>query len=315
MIVRGQSLNVDFRSELEYFDWFRLKFAGNKLIACSPFREESTPSFAVNLDNGTWIDSGGDGDWCKGNFVRLLAFLRNETYEEAEDYLLSLYSPYLGELDSLNLSLGLKLEDEKPRFFDEADLKPFMFRHPYLERRGISDRTQRAFRIGYERESEAIVMPWFDRQERLVNWKFRSVKDKRFWYASGGQKIRNHVYGIHLVYRLQKTRVAIVESEIDAMYLWQHGVPAVALGGSSLSERQRKILIQSPVETFVIATDNDRQGEKAKRFIIAGLAGLKELEEAVFPNSKKDANELTPEEIERVFNRTKSVTFAGVLTR
>lgn len=304
MNVRGHQIEPDIAAEVSAFEWSRMKMTGTRLIACSPFRDEKTPSFAVNLDNGTWIDSGGDGHWRKGNFVQLLAYFRNETYEEAEDYLLSLYSPLYGDLESLNLSMNLTTGTTAPRIFTEDDLKPYLFRHPYLEGRGIGDKVQRAFRIGYDKASQAIAVPWFDRRGQIVNFKFRSVKNKIFWYASGGQKIGNHIYGIQFVYRLGSKRVAIVESETDALYLWQFGIAAVALGGSNLSAKQRKLLIQSPAETFVLATDNDKQGAKAKRSLIAGLSGFKDLEDASFPYDKKDVNELTPDEVKSVFEST-----------
>ena len=58
--VRGRILDVDYYEELEpYLDRFnRVKLTGEKLISCSPFRPDTSPSFAVNLFNGTWIDSG-----------------------------------------------------------------------------------------------------------------------------------------------------------------------------------------------------------------------------------------------------------------
>ncbi len=310
MNVRGQQIEPDIAAEMSAYEWGRAKWTGTRLIACSPFRDESTPSFGVNLDNGTWIDSGGEGSWHKGNFVQLLAYLRNETYAESEDYLLSLYSPYLGDLDSLKLSMNLTFKEETPRVFTEDDLTPFLFRHSYLEGRGIGEKVQRAFRIGFDKKSQAIAIPWFDRRGLIINFKFRSVKNKVFWYASGGQKIGNHIYGIHFVYRLGSKRVVIVESETDALYLWQYGIAAVALGGSNLSTAQRKLLIQSPAETFIIATDNDKQGRKAKRSIIEGLSGIKNLEEVSFPDDKKDVNELTPDQVKTLFAESSGLSLS-----
>ena len=82
--IRGQTVNVDIQSELEVFEWSRPKWSESKLIACSPFRYDHSPSFFVNLDGdyaGTWGDSGAyDDEWSKGGFIKLLSFLRRETY-------------------------------------------------------------------------------------------------------------------------------------------------------------------------------------------------------------------------------------------
>ena len=108
MRVRGYEVPVNIQLELEpYLDHFRdYRIRGDKLQACSPFRYEKHPSFAVNLENGTWIDSGSPTDlYHKGNFISLLAYLRQEQYQDTEDYLLEAYNIQLAEIDKLKLSM------------------------------------------------------------------------------------------------------------------------------------------------------------------------------------------------------------------
>lgn len=291
--VRGLELPVDVKAEIEEYDWHRPNWKGDRLIACSPFREESTPSFAVNFENGTWIDSGGDGEWRKGNFVKLLSFLRSESYEETEDYLISLYSPQFGDLDKLELNVDGWIEAEQEnKIFTKEELKPYLFKHPYLERRGIPFNVQRAFEVGYDPQTKSVVLVWHDMKGNVVSWKHRSVHSKLFWYVKGGQMIRNHLYGIHWVVRKGVKNVWVVESEIDALTLWAKGIPAVAIGTSYLSDAKRDLILKAGIESVVIATDNDKQGEKAKRSIIDGLGGLIHLEEIVWEGlTYKDVNE------------------------
>lgn len=147
----------------------------------------------------------------------------------------------------------------------------------------------------------AIVIPWFDYKGRLVNYKFRSVEDKRFWYAKHGQRIGNHLYGLHLVYKLdRREKVFIVESEIDALTLWQNGMAALALGGANLSKEQRRLILQAGIKNLVIATDNDKAGELVKRSIVEQLAGYIGLYEIIFPPGRKDINEFTEEELNNI---------------
>lgn len=291
--VKELELPIDVKAEIEEFDWHKPNWKGDRLIACSPFREESTPSFAVNFENGTWIDSGGDGEFRKGNFVKLYSFLHGMTYEEAEDALIASYSPNFGEIDRLELSFeDWEIEKESKVIFDRSELKPYLFKHPYLERRGIPFNVQRAFDVGYHPETKSVVLVWHDMNGNIVNWKHRNVHNKLFWYKKGGQPIRNHLYGIHWVVRKAARTVWVVESEIDALTLWSQGKAAVAIGTSYLSNEKRDLLLKAGVEKIVIATDNDNQGEKAKRSIIAKLGGRIVLGEVVWDECPfKDINE------------------------
>lgn len=303
--VRGRSVAVDIERELDAFEWNQKSIRGGKLLACSPFRKdgkERHPSFAVRLDNGVWIDSGaGEGEWRQGSFIRLLAALRQETESETEEYLLTMYDANYADVESLELSLNLRMDETyKEIQLPSPLLVPYRFRHSYLEKRGIDEKTQRLFQIGYDRESKAITIPWHNRAGALINVKFRSVKEKKFWYLQGGDKISNHLYGLDLIISRQITRAYITEAEIDCMYLWANGLPAVAIGGSSLSRSQRESLLRSGIRELVIATDNDPAGAKAGERIAADLSGWIDLYKLVIPHGYKDVNELSPQELTAV---------------
>ena len=299
MDIRQYDVDVDYKRELEQYEWSSPKWTDDRLIACSPFREEDHPSFAVNLENGLWIDSGGDGEFYKGNFISILAFLRNESYQETEEYLLEEYFQlYFRDTDDLSLDFsGWVKEKREYTILDKRILRDYAFRHPYLEGRGIEDKYQKAVHIGYDREHKAISIPWFDKNQNLVTIKFRSVKDKRFWYYGEGQKVRDHLWGLWLVYIKQSKKVFVVESEIDALTLWANGIPAIAVGGSSLTPRQRKLILESPIETLVLATDNDRVGRRLARSITGKLNGLLNIEEMWFPAKYKDVNDIPQNEL------------------
>src|SRR5690606_41797674 len=81
---------ADIRTELGQYEWRRATWTDEKLVACSPFRDDHTPSFYVYLRDtptapaGSWGDSG-TGD--RGNFIRLCALLRHVSEGEAREYL------------------------------------------------------------------------------------------------------------------------------------------------------------------------------------------------------------------------------------
>lgn len=305
--IREFDVDVDIARELSKFDWKGQRWTGEKFLACSPFRSEHHPSFAVRLDTGVWIDSGADDKtWKKGNLVKLLSWLRNETYEETEEYLLAEYCPMLqADTDTLQLTFRLPLEcRDVPQFLDKKVLTPLLFRHPYLsEMRGIGDRVQNTFSVGYDKQKRAIALPWFNRAGELVNIKFRSVMDKRFWYYAGGQPVKFHLYGLHMLYRVPREkarRVFITESEIDALTLWDHGYAAIAMGGANLTGSQRELILQSPIEELVITTDNDKAGARIAECIVQQLSGYIWLKEVRLPVGVKDINDIPSENFQEI---------------
>lgn len=301
VIIRDQEIDVNIEEELEPYleeHFNRHKVRGVKLQSCSPFRDEATPSFAVNLENGTWIDSGAiDEHWRKGNFVKLLAFLMGVTYDEAEQYIWEKYRTIYADVDSLELNLNFELEAKPKRIVLPEELKPFMFRNPYLTNRGITEKVQRAFKVGYDRDNQAVVIAWMDKDGQIINLKFRSIKDKRFWYLEDGQPIKEHIFGLNFVYKMNLKTVFVVESETDCMYLWSHGIPAIALGSASLSKAQEKLLINSPIESLVLAYDNDKAGYRCKMDSIRRLQGVIELWEMPIPYGCKDVNDIPTNKI------------------
>lgn len=311
VMIHEQELEVDIAEELEpYLDAFpKYKVRGNKLQACSPFREENTPSFAVNMDDGTWIDSGAyDEDWRKGNFIKLLSFLMGVTYDEARDYLLEKYRTIYSDMDSFKLDIWLPELDKPYRTVSKEELEPFMYRNPYLTNRGITEKVQRAFKIGYDRDKQAIVICWFDKNGEIINLKFRSIRDKRFWYLEDGQKIKQHIFGLHFIFKLKLKRVFAVESETDALYLWSHGIPAIAFGSASMSKQQEKLLFNSPIEELVIATDNDNAGYRFRKDLEKRLMGKLDLSLMPIPYGLKDVNDIAPNRLKEATEKVERLT-------
>lgn len=308
--IRGHQVPVDVRTELERYDWTRPNWSNPyKFLAASPFRHDNHPSFFVNTDPssdyyGTWRDSGAvDSEWGSGNFVKLLAFLRNETYDETADYLLAEYgaltepSETTSDIPALDLSfLRNPAEKRLKTVLNESLLDQYRYRHPYLGRRGISEAVQRMVGVGYCRESRAVTIPWRHADGTLANVKYRKVDGKTFWYARGGHPIRSLVYGLDIVYRRKIRRAALVEAEICAMSIMTAGTMAIATGGSVFTEEKAEAIRKSPLEEIVIFADHDAAGQRLKRQAIALLGGHMTVRVAGYPIRRKDANEVLLEE-------------------
>lgn len=305
--VKGVYLDVDYPEELEpYLHQFnRMQVRGEKLQACSPFRNESHPSFAVNLDSGLWVDSGAsDEHMRKGNFISLLAYLQEVDYESAEGYLLEKYSHNLDEVSGLTLSLSLTMGEVSVTKLDSYSDKLNIY-SPYLAGRGISKGVQEAFEIGESKGAVAIA--WHDKAGRIINIKFRATNNKEFWFASGGEPIKNHVYGLWLAKRNKVTSLWVVESEIDCLYLWEHGIPAVAFGGASINERQKRLIENLGLESLIIATDSDTVGERFAEVLAVEFGGELDCYRVQFPQGRKDINDLSPQELAVAKETTRAI--------
>jgi DNA primase len=289
--IRSHSVDVDVRTELEQFNWTRPKWSADKLIAASPFRYDKSPSFFVNVTGeyaGCWGDSGAyDQEWASGNFTKLLSFLRNETYEETEEYLLGEYGRQDDHSETVTIR-PISLAIQRNRQPLNANiLAKYTEDFTYLKKRGISERVQRQMGVLYDRESRATVIPWRSANKCLENVKFRTVYGKTFWYHKGGRPIRELVYGIE---QAQPTTI-ICEAEVDAMSWIEAGCAAVAVGGASFNGWKRDLILRSPIEELIIVTDNDKAGGKLRKEIETAMKGHVRVRQAYVRADCKDANE------------------------
>lgn len=310
--IRNESVNIDIRSELEAFDWQSPRWSRDKLIAASPFRYDKTPSFFVNLEGeyaGCFGDSGAyDSDWASGNFVKLLAFLRNETYEETEDYLLEAYG--FGESVERQRLIIPQLKQRKSFTPLDASLIEVM-PSPYLLKRGISAEVQLSAGVGRSKHARFVAIPWYLPDGRLANVKYRATRGKTFFYERGGYPIRQAVWGADLV--VSGSPCVICEAEIDAMSWQTAGVQAVAIGGVAFNRKQADIIRSLPANNFVVAGDNDKAGARFNESVVRALAGERLSVLTLADDRYRDANDILrkkgTEELRTLIRTAENVPF------
>jgi DNA primase len=295
-------MEIDIQTELENFNWTRPRWTSDKLIACSPFRHDGNPSFFVSLTGeyaGCFSDSGAyDSEWSSGNLAKLLAFLRNETYEEAEEYLVYKYGKTNG-CDKLTLVLPKLALPQQKMYLPDMFMSRYTTSNQsdYLTRRGITERVQRFMTTGYDSESRTVVIPWHDTNGKLANVKYRKTRGKVFYYEKGAVPIRNLIYGLNNVYRMRATTAVVTEAEIDAMSVMSSGAKllGIALGGANFTDYQRDLIVRSPIKRLIVLSDNDKAGGKLRDQVVEKLRGRCELAVADI-NTYKDANEVLTKE-------------------
>lgn len=131
---------------------------------------------------------------------------------------------------------------------------PFRF-SSYLESRGISEETQKKFKI-YQKD-DRVYMPVFNREGMYLYSNARSVNSKRFYIEEGAEKT---LWGIEEI-DLSKP-IVVCESQIDALSFWEIGTQAVAtLGADNISSLK---LIRKATSTIILAFDPDTAGIRAR---------------------------------------------------
>lgn len=290
--INGKQVDVDIEAELRTYPWVQERWTAGKLIACSPFRADTTPSFFVDLESGGWADSGGIGEYTNGNFVTLIGYLRNTSTYEAGKYLIDKYGALYEITDD---SKPIKIKKPEIRIDTRTDREikgehVIQATSPYMTTRGIIADVQREFAIGYgEGHKGFTAIPWHTVDGRLANVKYRSTNGKRFFFESGATPVSTLVYG------LDKARgndyVIIVEGEIDALSWRTAGYEAVAVGGAYISDEQVEAIAREGFDKIYAAGDSDKQGRKLNGMIVSKLRRYARIFETNY-GKEKDANDV-----------------------
>ena len=141
----------------------------------------------------------------------------------------------------------------------------------YMLDRGFTPATLDEWGIGYDDDSKRITIPVCDETGNLVGFKGRAWrKNARPKYLVLGDKGRRQRYGFDtydkslVVFGLdrwgEQESYVFVEGELDVMSLWVMGIPAICVGGSSMSTEQAK-LIRQYCDEVVLFFDSDVAGK------------------------------------------------------
>lgn len=213
------------------------------------------------------------------------------------------------ERKPLDLQFNRKKITVAPKnFIGEQELDSYRYTHQYMYKRKLTDEIIELFDIGYDKDTECITFPVRDVNGNCLFVARRSVNTKFFNYPQGAEK---PLYGL---YELNATRsvnghpvhilpnfpneIIICESMIDALTCWVYGKYAVALNGLG-NDLQFKQLRELPCRKYILATDNDSAGMKARKRIRNNVRN-KLITEYKFPPNRKDINDLTKEEFDNL---------------
>lgn len=301
-----QDILIELRKQLELNGVKRFaKFidSGNNIQTNCPFHKEGQerkPSFGINKKTGE-CHCFGCG-W-SGTLSEMISncFGKDDFGVYGNKWLirnfLSVSVESRPDID-VDFCRRKKITSETKKYISEQELDSYRYTHPYMYKRKLTDEIIDLFDIGYDKSTECITFPNRDINGNCLFVARRSVKTKFFNYP---QDVEKPVYGLYECNICAKTiknwfpdEIIICESMIDALTCWVYGKYAVALNGTG-NENQFKTLRNMPNRKFILATDMDEAGLKARERIRQSL-GNKLVTEYVWDiNVAKDINDMNKE--------------------
>lgn len=181
-----------------------------------------------------------------------------------------------------------------------------------VKERGFNEKTIQYFKIGVNEVGD-IAIPVF-KDEELANYKFRGVKEKKFYNVRGCDAWIVNQDGLAAAAR--EKYLIIVEGEFDCMAVWQLGFDNVisTTGGAQEKGAEWIARIPSEVERIFINYDNDEPGREAGR-ALAERIGIEKCYNILLP--QKDANDFIRqggnlEEYKRILKNAPRFEIEGV---
>lgn len=274
--------------------------ATNCVITCPVHKggKENKASCMVLTDPKGELEAGFAHCFTCGynaSFSQVIGDLFDQDKQFGEEWLLERFGNVFVEEQELLPEITLKPEIKTPKVIDENELLKYDFYHPYMWKRHLSKEVVDEFRVGYDKDRNAITFPVYDEKHRLVMITARCVDNKRFYIPEGVEK---PVYLLYDLIEHNITTAFIAESQINALTLRTFGYPGVAMFGTG-SQHQYELLNKSGIRNYVLCFDGDEAGEHgAQRF-------LKNIRKDVFVTvvrlpAGKDVNDLTKEEFDNL---------------
>ena len=289
-----------------------VRINGENLQSNCPFHkngQERKPSFGVNgeIDKCHCFACGWSGTieemiselygyQDEGKFGKRWLIKRFNTVEiETRPNIMDGFSARNNRLNDRNINRldNLNNNPVDNTYISDEELDKYRYIHPYMYERKMDDRVIEIFDIGYDKETECITFPIRDKNGNCLFIARRSVNTKFFSYPQG---VAKPLYGLYELFQLDEfpKEIYICESMIDAITIWCYDKYAVALNGlgNDLSITQLNTL---PNRTFILATDKDDAGRKARIKLKNKLSNkiIKELDYSSYPEGAKDINDMS----------------------
>lgn len=152
-----------------------------------------------------------------------------------------------------------------------------------VSERGILPEIGQQYGLAWDYDEQAILLPWIDQQSLCRVYQWWDGKRYRFPHDAPGRMTKSHaIFGLHL---WKPGRPCILcEGAFTAM-----SICGMALGGSTISDEQIRLIRDCNPEQVICAFDNDHGGFDGAQGLVRRLHGIKVL--PIFPPETNDWNE------------------------
>lgn len=228
---------------------------------------DRNPSFGINVRKGVYYCHGCQE---RGNFAKLAKLLNVRLRDDP---------PSVDDLDEAIDALLDGVEEDHVRKWPESWLDQFT-RHEdevygyWQSKRGLSDDTITAWKLGYDPLRDAATIPIRDFHGNplgVIRRRMDPNAKPRYIYPKGF-KISEHLWGSHAC--KGEHTVAVTEGSVDALAMWDVGVPTVALLGSRISDHQTHLMHKLGCSELVVLTDRDKAGRLAAQRVSDAMSGV-----------------------------------------
>lgn len=177
----------------------------------------------------------------------------------------------------------------------------------YLDNRGIDDASRGKWQLGFDEDSERIVIPAFDERRVFRFLIRRQVKEGgslKYLYTRGVLKT-SILFGLCLADRdmIRSQGIVLVEGSLDVIRLHQLGIRnAVGILGTGISKKQVRLICQQDPKRIICFFDKDAGGV-SNVFAVQKALTKFPISVVRFPRHRSDPAEMTKEEAERAIER------------
>lgn len=287
----------------------KIVISGNNIQTNCPFHkegQEKKPSFGINIHTGE-CHCFGCG-WV-GHITEMISncFGKDDFGLFGTKWLVKNFiSAAVESRPELDLEISRSKSIEHKKYVEEAELEKYRYYHDYMYKRRLTNEIIELFDVGYDKDSNCITFPVRDINGNTLFVARRSVQTKFFNYPMNVEKPVYGLYELNLISRQEYNcidkhilysypeEVIICESMIDALTCWVYGKYALALNGLG-NDLQFKQLNSMPCRKFILATDMDEAGLKARKRIKERLNSKIVTEYVWDLNIAKDINDMSKE--------------------
>lgn len=324
MVINNIKLNADLYKILDVLrDYLRKhdsnylqkepRTSGNYIMIQCPYHkngQENHPSAQLRIEDGLFFCHQ-----CKESHS-FYDFVSHCIEGNGKEWVLDRFDAedVLPTINPINIG---NTETEEQQYISSKAYSKYRRTHPYMFERKLTMDIIRKYDIGYDEDfivtkydnngnkkehhfGECITFPNKDINGNILFIARRCIHNKTFHYP---ENVDKPVYGLYEIYRdvlhgKKVKEVYICESMLDALYICTMGKYAVALNGLG-TDKQFEILNNVPfIQTYILATDNDKSGKLAREKIRQHIDKTKFVREIDYDsyNGCKDVNDMTQEQ-------------------